>query len=184
MTVRRTEELHPNARGLDVQPPASVLRMLAEAQIEAANAVLGATHSIAAAAEIAAETLRGGGRLAYAAAGSSGLMALADALELPGTFGVPRERIVVLLAGGTEALSNLAGAPEDDAEQAMRDVTNAGFSENDCLIAISASGSTPYAVAALEQAKRLGLPNNFDRQQSRHASGRTCRRQHCAGHPG
>ena len=157
MTVRRTEELHPNARGLDVQPPASVLRMLAEAQIEAANAVLGATHSIAAAAEIAAETLRGGGRLAYAAAGSSGLMALADALELPGTFGVPRERIVVLLAGGTEALSNLAGAPEDDAEQAMRDVTNAGFSENDCLIAISASGSTPYAVAALEQAKRLGL---------------------------
>ena len=69
----------------------------------------------------------------------------------------------MLLAGGLAALSNLAGAPEDDAEQAMRDVTNAGFSANDCLIAISASGSTPYAVAALEQAKRLEGKDNLDR---------------------
>ena len=155
MTVRRTEELHPNARGLDVQPPEKALRMLAEAQIEAANAVLDATDSIAAAAQIAAGTLRGGGRIVYAAAGSSGLMALADALELPGTFGIPRDRIVVLLAGGLAALSNLSGAPEDDAAQAMRDVKDAGLSASDCLIAISASGSTPYAVAALEQAKQL-----------------------------
>ncbi len=59
--------------------------------------------------------LAGGGRLAYAAAGSSGLMALADALELPGTYGIPRERIVILFAGGAAALHDLAGAPEDDA---------------------------------------------------------------------
>ncbi len=110
------------------------------------------------AATIAADALRGGGRVAYAAAGSSGLMALADALELPGTFGIPRDRIIVMLAGGIEALANLAGAPEDDAAQAMRDVADAGLSEGDCLIALSASGSTPYAVAALEQAKRLGCP--------------------------
>jgi N-acetylmuramic acid 6-phosphate etherase len=157
MAVTRTEQLHPNAGGLDLQPPATALRLLAEAQIEAAKAVLDATGTIAAAAEIAAETLRSGGRIAYAAAGSSGLMALADALELPGTFGIPRERIAVLIAGGVDALANLAGAPEDDTDQAMRDVADAGLSEGDCLIALSASGSTPYAVAALKQARRQKL---------------------------
>ena len=54
-------------------------------------------------------------------------MALADALELPGTFGIPRDRIVVLVAGGIEAFSNLAGAPEDDTEQAARDVRMPDF---------------------------------------------------------
>jgi N-acetylmuramic acid 6-phosphate etherase len=167
MAVKRTEQQHPRAGGLDLQPPEAVLRFLAEAQIEAAGAVLGAIDAIAEAAEIAAATLRSGGRLAYAAAGSSGLMALADALELPGTFGIPRDRIVVLLAGGVEALNNLAGAPEDDGEQAKRDVADAGLSEGDCLIALSASGSTPYAVAALEQAQRrklktIAIANNPD----------------------
>ena len=157
MAAKRTEQQHRNAGGLDMQPPATVLRLLAEAQIEAARAVLDATGTIAAAAEIGAETLRNGGRIAYAAAGSSGLMALADALELPGTFGIPRDRIVVLMAGGMEALANLAGAPEDDTDQAKRDVADAGLSEGDCLIALSASGSTPYAVAALEQARRRKL---------------------------
>src|SRR5262245_47317213 len=157
MAGKRTEQQHPNAEGLDTKPPAIVLRLLAEAQIEAAAAVLDATGMIAAAAEIGVETLRGGGRIAYAAAGSSGLMALADALELPGTFGIPRDRIVVLMAGGMDALVNLAGAPEDDADQAKRDVADAGLSQGDCLIALSASGSTPYAVAALEEARRLKL---------------------------
>lgn len=157
MAVQRTEQQHENASGLDLRPPKTVLRLLAEAQIEAAGAVLGAVDTIADAATIAADTLRDGGRIAYAAAGSSGLMALADALELPGTFGIPRDRIVVMIAGGIAALSNLAGAPEDDTGQAMRDVADAGLSEGDCLIALSASGSTPYAVAALRQAKRRKL---------------------------
>jgi N-acetylmuramic acid 6-phosphate etherase len=157
MAVKRTEQQHPNAAGLDIEPPETVLRLLAEAQIEAARAVLDATGMVAAAAEIGARTLRNGGRIAYAAAGSSGLMALADALELPGTFGIPRDRIVMLLAGGIGALANLAGAPEDDTDQARRDVANAGLAEGDCLIALSASGTTPYAVAALEEARRLKL---------------------------
>lgn len=157
MAVARTEEVHKNAKGLDLQPPQTVLRFLAEAQIEASEAVNGAIDAIADAAAIAAETLRNGGRVAYAAAGSSGLMALADALELPGTFGISRDRIIVLLAGGTKALVDLAGAPEDDADQAMRDVADAGLGKSDCLIALSASGSTPYAVGALREARRRGL---------------------------
>lgn len=156
MAQRRTEAQHEGADQLDVKPPHEVLRLLADAQVEAAAAVKAAIEQIAEAALLAARTLFGGGRLAYAGAGSSGLMALADALELPGTYGIARDRILILLAGGASALTDLAGAPEDDAEQAARDVASAGIGPGDCLIAVTASGSTPYAVAALDAAKRAG----------------------------
>src|SRR3954453_23515234 len=102
MVATRTEQVHRHAAGLDVQSPETILRHLVTAQIEAASAVTSAIPTIAAAAAQAAQTLRSGGRLAYAAVGSSGLMAIADALELPGTFGIPREHIELLLAEGLD----------------------------------------------------------------------------------
>jgi N-acetylmuramic acid 6-phosphate etherase len=167
MAETRTEALHQNAEGLDVQTPDAILSFLADAQIEAAKAVHGAIPAIAGAAEIIAEQLKSGGKLAYAAAGSSGLMALADALELPGTFGIERERIAILIAGGDEAFRTLAGGPEDDTDEASAAVAGAGIGKGDCLIAISASGSTPYAIRALEDARRRGaatiaVANNKD----------------------
>jgi N-acetylmuramic acid 6-phosphate etherase len=156
MPQTRTEAQHRHAEGLDIQAPASVLSALAEGQIEAAQAVRAAIPAIAAAADLVAPRLKAGGRLVYAAAGSSGLMALADALELPGTYGIARDRVVVLLAGGEEALRNLAGAPEDDRAEAVRAVASAAVGPRDCVIAVSASGSTPYALAALEEARRRG----------------------------
>jgi N-acetylmuramic acid 6-phosphate etherase len=84
-------------------------------------------------------------------------MALADALELPGTFGIERDRIAILIAGGDEAFKTLAGGPEDDTEEAAQAVDGAALGAKDCLIAISASGTTPYAVRALEEANRRGV---------------------------
>jgi N-acetylmuramic acid 6-phosphate etherase len=156
MALRRTEELHGKSRGLDMQPPLAVLATLAEAQIEAAIAVKEALPALADASELAARQLSSGGRLVYAAAGSSGLMALADGLELPGTFGIPRERIVILVAGGAASLRDLAGGPEDDEELARADIASAGVEARDCVIAVSASGSTPYALAALAAARAAG----------------------------
>lgn len=156
MAEMRTEALHRSAEGLDIQPPHVVLSALADAQIEAAGAVRNSVPQIAAAARLIADRLASGGRLIYAAAGSSGLMALADALELPGTYGIARDRIVILIAGGDEALHNLAGGPEDDTSEAEKAVADAGAGPADCVIAISASGSTPYAVRALEVAKANG----------------------------
>lgn len=156
MVEMRTEALHRSAEGLDIQPPHVVLSALADAQIEAAGAVRNSVPQIAAAARLIADRLASGGRLIYAAAGSSGLMALADALELPGTYGIARDRIVILIAGGDEALHNLAGGPEDDTAEAEKAVADAGAGPADCVIAISASGSTPYAVRALEVAKANG----------------------------
>ncbi len=156
MATAGTEAVNSKARGLDLQPPLLTLLMLADAQVEAAAVVRDAVPAIAAAAELAANRLAAGGRLFYAAAGSSGLMALADGLELPGTFGIARDRIVILVAGGQDALSNLAGAPEDSAEDAIAELSAHKLTARDCLIAVSASGSTPYAVAALEEGRRRG----------------------------
>ncbi|MCO5064007.1 MAG: N-acetylmuramic acid 6-phosphate etherase [Rhizobiaceae bacterium] len=165
MAERRTETQHSKAQGLDLRAPEAVLRVLADGQTEAARAVVAAIPSIARAAEAVARALADGGRIAYAAAGSSGLMALADGLELPGTFGLARDRIVILLAGGAANFHELANGAEDDADLARSDVANARIGEGDCLIAVSASGTTPYALGALLEAgvrgaTTVGIANN------------------------
>lgn len=151
-----TETIHEFAPGLDLRAPQEVAALLAEAQMRAAAVVGDAAGAIAKAALLAADALRAGGRLVYAGAGSSGLLALTDALELPGTFGLRRDRLAILFAGAPGTLSDLAGGVEDDGAQGRADVRAAQVAAPDCLIAVSASGSTPYTLAALEEARLLG----------------------------
>ena len=155
MPTRGTEGLNEKAKGLDTLASADILALLGSAQQEAARAVDAAREAIAQASEIAAATISADGKLIYAGAGSSGLMAMADALELPGTYGIANDRIVILLAGGAADLLDLKGAPEDDVQQARADATR-HIAAGDCVIAVSASGETPYAVAVAEVAKSQG----------------------------
>lgn len=154
MAARGTEALNDKARGLDTKVPADILSLLSSAQQQAAKAVDGAIDAIADASALAAQSVSSGNKLIYAGAGSSGLMAMADALELPGTYGIPKSQIVILIAGGLAALSDLAGAPEDDLDQA-RDGA-AQIDAGDCVILVSASGSTPYALALANAARARG----------------------------
>lgn len=156
MAERRTEGRHEQAEGLDARQPLDVLGVLADAQKAAVAAVDPALADIAAASRLAADALLAGGRLVYAGAGSSGLMAMADALELPGTYGIAREHIVILLAGGAASLVDLAGGFEDDRALAVSDAKEAGLRAGDCVIAVSASGSTPYALSLIAYAKEKG----------------------------
>lgn len=156
MSERRTEGRHAHAVGLDAEAPETVLMHLARAQAEAAAVVESAVPAIAEASEMAARTLKTGGRLVYAGAGSSGLMAMADALELPGTYGIAHDRIVILLAGGSASLTDLAGGYEDDRALARADAAKAGLSSRDCVLVVSASGSTPYALEIAACAKGEG----------------------------
>lgn len=167
MAAGRTEGRHDHASGLDERQPVDVLKVLADAQKAAAGVVDAALEDIAAAARLAADALLSGGRLVYAGAGSSGLMAMADALELPGTYGISRDRIVILLAGGAASLEDLAGGYEDDRLLAGSDAAATGIGPGDCVVAVSASGSTPYALAIASYAKEKGarvvaLANNPD----------------------
>lgn len=166
MATKLTEERHADAEGLDLRPDGDILALLAAGQVAAAGCVGAAAPAIAAGAAMAARSIREGGRLIYAAAGSSGLMALADALEIPGTYGIGRERIVVLLAGGSEALVDMRGGPEDDGEDARASVEALKLNPRDCLIGVTASGHTPYPLAAIDAARAagartIGIANNI-----------------------
>jgi N-acetylmuramic acid 6-phosphate etherase len=156
MTVASTEARHPAGPGLQDRAPADAAAVLLDAQLAAADAVRPALAAIAAAAGIAADALAGGGRLAYAGAGSSGVMALADALELPGTFGLAPDRAPALVAGGAATLLHMTGAVEDASDAAPAEVDRLGLGAGDALVAVSASGTTPFTLAAAAAARGRG----------------------------
>lgn len=156
MPLQTTEHMNEQARALDTRAPMDILSILHQGQVAAAKSVELCTNEIAIAADLAANAISDGGRLVYAAAGSSGLMAMADGLELPGTYGISTDQLIIKLAGGMDKLTSLPGGPEDDEAGASHEIMNAGLSSKDCLIAISASGTTPYALGALRAANELG----------------------------
>ena len=165
MGLAGTEKTHVSAKGFDLRSPYEALDILVTAQMSAAWSVRSALRDIARASEAMADAIAAGGNLAYAAAGSSALMAMADGLELPGTYGIPRDRIKILIAGGFAGLPEFAGGPEDDEALAEIDVAEASIKTGDVLIAVSASGTTPYALAAAKAAKArgatvIGIANN------------------------
>ncbi|MGV7216339.1 N-acetylmuramic acid 6-phosphate etherase [Bradyrhizobium sp. UFLA05-112] len=134
--------------------------MFAEAMLasyrRAIASVAAVSPDIRAAALRLAAIWRAGGRLVYAGAGSSGLAAAEDAAELPGTFGLEQSRIAIVLPGGTAEPFRIDGAAEDDAAAGERAMTGLGDLSRDAVIVVSASGSTPFTVAAAAVARRRG----------------------------
>jgi len=122
----------------------------------AIESVAAARGDIAAAAVRLAVIWRAGGRLIYAGAGSSGLAAAADAAELPGTFGLDENRIAIILAGGTAEPFRIDATTEDDAAAGEQAMAALGDLAGDAVIAVSASGSTPFTTAAAAEARRRG----------------------------
>lgn len=151
-----TEIAEARYAGMDTWRDDAILAALLEGQQRALNAVAAAIPDLARAARAAAEKLAGGGRLIYIAAGSPALMSLADALEIPQTYGVAHDRIVLILADGKGIAERLNGVREDSAEEAEADVAAHGVGSADCVIATSASGTTPYTVAGMKAARRAG----------------------------
>ena len=141
--------------------PEAISAMLAS-HIAALTAASGAAWQIAQAAELLAKALRSGSTVHYAAAGSSGLMAMADACELPGTFRVPENQIRICMAGGIPVDARMPGDTEDGQGEAV--AAAAEVASGDIAIVVSASGTTPYALAFAEAAsarcaKVVGLAN-------------------------
>ncbi|MBV6656292.1 MAG: N-acetylmuramic acid 6-phosphate etherase [Devosiaceae bacterium] len=162
-----TEQLHPEAPGLDDRPLAEVTAVLIDAQIAAATAVKQASADIASAASMMAQTLADGGTVYYIAAGSSGLMAAADAQELGGTFSIPPERLKIVMAGGLPTDAQMPGDTEDETDGL--DAAIADLGPRDTVIAVSASGSTPFTLKAVNAARQkgariIGIANNAGTQ--------------------
>lgn len=156
MALPQTENLHPAARDLDARPDDQILALLLAGQREALMAVEPALAQISAAARLMAESIGSGGRICYAGAGSSALMANADGMELPGTFGIAPGRILLRMAGGIPTDANMPGDTEDDADEGARTAKADGLRAGDLVIALTASGSTPYPMALARAAKAQG----------------------------
>jgi N-acetylmuramic acid 6-phosphate etherase len=156
MTSPATEIADARYEGLDTWRDDAILAALLEGQQRALNSVAAAIPALSQAARAAADKLAAGGRLIYVAAGSPALMSMADALELPQTYGVPHDRIVLVLADGETIARRLDGRREDDADAARADLAAVSVGAGDCVIGTSASGTTPYTVAGLEAARAAG----------------------------
>jgi N-acetylmuramic acid 6-phosphate etherase len=129
------------------------------ARVEGATvsaAVATQREAIARAIELAEQTFRGGGRLIYAGAGTSGRLGVLDAAECPPTFGTDPAMVQALIAGGPPALTRAQEGAEDRPAEAVRDVDALTVGDRDFVIGIAASGTTPYVRAALERARALG----------------------------
>jgi len=97
------------------------------------------------------EQLKKGGRLFYIGAGTSGRLGIVDASECPPTFGVPFDLVIGIIAGGDVAIRKAVEFAEDDATQAWKDLQEWNINENDVVIGIAASGTTPYVIGGLEK---------------------------------
>ncbi len=107
--------------------------------------------------EAALIRMKNGGRLFYIGAGTSGRLGIVDASECPPTFGVPHGIVIGIIAGGDAAIRKAVEFAEDDTKQGWKDLEDHQIAANDILVGIAASGSTPYVLGAIEQAKKLGI---------------------------
>ena len=160
-----TERPSPRYADIDLWEPADALDAMIEGQFAAVAAVRAARPALLKAALAMEAQLREGGRIVYAGAGTSGRLAVQDGAELMPTFSWPRERLLLLIAGGGEAMLRAVEGAEDEAGQAVSLVRGHGIAANDVLIAVSASGTTPFTLAALREAKcrgalTVGIANN------------------------
>jgi N-acetylmuramic acid 6-phosphate etherase len=161
-----TETADPRFAEIESLPLADAVRVMWEGQRAAIDALETRCEAIAKAAEAAARRLRRGkGRLVYAGAGTSGRVAVQDGVELVPTFGWEETRLHWLLAGGDAALAGAVEGAEDDAAAARAAVAEAAIGPDDVLIAVAASGRTPFTCAAAEAARNagaqvIGIANN------------------------
>ena len=149
-----TEQVADVSQGIDTWENVSVLEALVAGQERAIAAVRSVIPTIASAADILAMRLAAGGRLVYAGAGTSIRIAVQDGSELPATFGMVENKIVYLIAGGKSAMFETLADAEDDILAGQRDA--AQLLPADTLIAVAASGRTPYTIAVAESAKVNG----------------------------
>jgi N-acetylmuramic acid 6-phosphate etherase len=160
-----TERASPRYTDIDLWEPTDILHAMIEGQMAAVAAVRAALPAIEQAALAAEARLNDGGRLIYVGAGTSGRLAVQDGAELIPTFNWPKERLLLLMAGGKEALLRSAENAEDETGEAIEVIRQHKITAPDVVIAVAASGTTPFTLACLREAKRggaftIGIANN------------------------
>jgi N-acetylmuramic acid 6-phosphate etherase len=153
---RRTEQRLAASKNLDRMTALEIVRLMNREDRKVAPAVGRELPAIARAVDAIVAAMRGGGRLIYVGAGSSGRMAVLDAAEVPPTFGVPHEAIRAFIAGGRQAVTGAVEGAEDAAHAGVAALRGARVGKGDVVLGIAASGTTPYVLAAIKYARGRG----------------------------
>ncbi|MDV2933916.1 N-acetylmuramic acid 6-phosphate etherase [Enterococcus faecalis] len=151
-----TEARNEATKKIDQVSTLEMVTLINQEDQKVAQAIENVLPQIAAAIDAAAERFKKGGRLIYCGAGTSGRLGALDAIELTPTYSVSPERAFGILAGGEKAMYQAIEGAEDSKELAIEDLTQHQLTARDVVIAIAASGRTPYAVSAIEYGKKVG----------------------------
>jgi N-acetylmuramic acid 6-phosphate etherase len=151
-----TEGQNEASQGFDTKSALDIARIINHEDAKIAGAVKKAIPEIAAVIDQVARCLRDGGRLIYIGAGSSGRIAALDASECPPTYSTTPGQVQYIMAGGPKALASAVEVNEDSEELGQRDIARRRPTRKDIVIGVSASGRTPYVVAATAYARARG----------------------------
>src|SRR4029453_15237982 len=146
-----TERASPRYSDIDIWAPLDIAEAMIEGQFTAVAAVRTARFALLDAALAAEERLQHGGRLVYVGAGPSGRLAVQDGAELIPTFSWPQDRLLLLIAGGKDALLRSVEGAGDSIDEAIRLVQQHEVGSHDVLIAVAASGTTPFTLSCLRE---------------------------------
>ncbi len=153
----RTTEQPSLYRHLEQMPVAEIVQHINEEDKKVAVAVEAALPQITKLIEATADRMLAGGRLFYVGAGASGRTGVLDASECPPTYGVPQSLVTGIIAGGSLAITQAVDKAEDDENQAWLDLQQQSIGNNDVVIGIAASGTTPYVLGAIRDSNRRGI---------------------------
>ena len=153
---RLTEQRNPRSEDMDRLSTLEIVRIINQEDRTVADAVAREAESIARAAELAAAAFRGGGRLIYVGAGTSGRLGVLDAAEMPPTYGTDPDMVQGVIAGGVSALVRSQEGAEDDPGEGADAMDQRRIGTADFVIGIAASGTTPFVHGALARARELG----------------------------
>lgn len=157
MSFQKITESESLYRNLEQQ---SVRELLEEINREDQKVALAVQQTIPAIEQLVTgivSRMKQGGRLFYLGAGTSGRLGVLDASEIPPTFGMPNTYVIGLIAGGDTALRNPVEAAEDDINKGWKELQDRGVNSLDTVVGIAASGTTPYVIGALRQARSQGI---------------------------
>ena len=156
LTRLSTEQRNPASMDIDARQVSDILRIINSEDKKVALAVEGELEYIAQAVAIVVRALKGGGRLLYAGAGTSGRLGVLDAVECPPTYGTPPDLVQGMIAGGEKAMFKAQEGAEDKEENGANDIDDRNVGEKDVVCGIAASLRTPYVVGAVKRAKQRG----------------------------
>lgn len=156
-TYKKITESPSNHNHLETLDTETILRKINEEDQKVAVAVKAVIPQITEIVNALEARFYDGGRLFYIGAGTSGRLGILDASEIPPTFGLPHDRVIGLIAGGDSAIRKAVEFAEDDEQQAWKDLKAFNIGPMDTLIGIAASGTTPYVLGGIRDARRNGI---------------------------